>query len=398
MRTKGDLGIVAMSPGMLAQPATGLYTAPNRIVASQRLSRGAWPEPASLFPYWILFGLTAIGAVQAGSRPRHDNRIGVLLALFGVGLLLMVGLRYEVGGDWATYLEIFDFQGRSSLSRALTANDPAYSVLNWIASRLGAGIWLVNTVCAAAFTWGLLRFTSQQLNPWLSLAVAIPYLVIVVAMGYTRQAVAIGFILAGLASIREKKSMLRFAGLVIIATLFHRSAIVILPLVALAFTRNRIMIAFLGATLGVILFYLLVNAGFEKVVQNYVVAEYDAQGAGVRIAMNLLPALLFLTFQRRFALDDIDMRLWRNFALAAVFASILLLLVRSSVVVDRLSLYLIPLQLVVLSRLPYVFSRDTSPNAALTMAVIGFSGVVQLVWLTAATHAEHWLPYQSFLT
>ena len=47
----------------------------------------------------------------------------------------------------------------------------------------------------------LIRFCLAQADPWLSVLIAIPYMVIVVAMGYTRQAVALGILMVGLAAV-----------------------------------------------------------------------------------------------------------------------------------------------------------------------------------------------------
>jgi hypothetical protein len=260
--------------------------------------------------------------------------------------------------------------------------------------RLGVEIWFVNLVCAALFTWGLVRFTRQQPNPWLALCVAIPYLVIVVAMGYTRQGVAIGLIVAGMSEFRRGHSMVRFGAYVVAAALFHKTAIIILPIVAFAATENRWAMLAIGGVLAAILYYLLLNAGIDTLMTNYVEADYDAEGAAVRVSMNVLPAILFLLFQRRFGFDDFDRKLWRNFALAALAALALLVVMDSSVVVDRLALYLIPLQLVVFSRLPFAFRRSESGNGLLTIGVIAYSAAVQFVWLTAATNADYWIPYK----
>ena len=296
-----------------------------------------------MFPYWVLFGVSAVAAVQIGGKSRQLRRAGILLGLFSLIIFLMIGLRFEVGGDWINYLRIYDSFRHSDLGETLSRFDPAYSLLNWIALRLGFGIWFVNVACAAIFTWGLVRFAAQQLNPWLAIVVAIPYLVIVVAMGYTRQAVAIGFILSGLASMRRGGSITRFAFYGIAAALFHRTAIIVLPLVALAVTRNRWISVALIVALVAILFYLLVDTQFETLVQNYVVAQYDAQGAGIRIAMNVAPAVLFLSMQRRFSVDESDRRLWRNFALASLAAMVLLM--ANSVVGGRGSAVALPYSL-----------------------------------------------------
>lgn len=351
-----------------------------------------------MLPYWILFGLAAAGAVQSGSHKEHLQRSHLMLRAFGLFVLLMVGLRYEVGGDWQNYIIIFEDLRRLSLTSALPRGDPGYVLLNWLAAGLGYGVGFINLVCAAIFSWGLVRFAWQQPSPWLAMVVAVPYLVIVVAMGYTRQAVAIGILMAGLSTLRANPSLIRFGFYVVAAALFHKTAIILLPLVALASTRNRWSMLAFGALLSVMLFYLFLSASADMLVINYVQQEYDAQGALVRVVMNVLPAAIFLMAQNRFSFDEMDRRLWRNFALASGAALLGLFLLRSSVVVDRLALYLIPMQLAVLSRLPYALSRKPGmPSPLLTLAVIAYAGLVQLVWLTAADNADYWLPYRTWL-
>ena len=75
----------------------------------------------------------------------------------------------------------------------------------------------------------------------------------------------------------------------------------------------------------------------------------------------------------------------------------LLFALPSSTAVDRLALYIIPLQLVVLSRVPDAFpSRDGGRNVQLLVTIILYSAAIQFVWLTFANHAEFWLPYQFY--
>jgi hypothetical protein len=47
-------------------------------------------------------------------------------------LVLMVGLRHEVGGDWSSYLVHVESAGDQSLLGAVSTGDPAYSLLNWL--------------------------------------------------------------------------------------------------------------------------------------------------------------------------------------------------------------------------------------------------------------------------
>ena len=345
-----------------------------------------------MIPYWLLFAYFFFGAVmsntsETGRQPSlAPMLIGTLL------VTLMIGLRFEVGADWFTYQFLFDFAGRADIGRLIRIGDPGYQVLDWGLQQLGFGFWSVNFVCAAIFSWGLLRFARVQADPWLALVVAVPYLVIVVAMGYTRQGVAIGIIMAGLASLQRGGSLPRFAVYVAFAALFHRTAVAVFPLVVFAADRNRLLNLLAGVAVSILLYDLFLADSVDQFVSNYIVREYNSQGAAIRVVMNLVPATIFLLFKTRFRYLPRDENMWRNFSLAAWLFLGLLLVVPSSTAVDRLALYIIPLQLAVLSRLPRAFGS----SGLLRLGVMAYSGLVLFVWLTFAKHADYWLPYQFY--
>jgi hypothetical protein len=307
----------------------------------------------------------------------------------------MIGLRDEVGADWAAYERIYFYSGIMDFADTLSMIDPAYALLNWFAYSAEVGIWFVNFVCGAILVWGLLQFANRQPNPWLCILVAIPYLVIVVGMGYTRQAVALGFILAGLADF-ERRSLIRFVILIGLAAAFHKTAIVVLPLVALATQRNRFIVMAFFAAVGFVLFTFLFERAMGIITAAYLEQDYDASGAMIRVFMNVVPAMIFLMFWKRFQLSPVQLRLWRNFSLAALATVPMLFIATSSVIIDRLAIYLIPLQLFVFGRLPWAFPNGGKPNGQIALAVALYSGLVQATWLNAASHAEYWIPYKVY--
>ncbi|MDT9599697.1 EpsG family protein [Sphingosinicella rhizophila] len=317
------------------------------------------------------------------------------------GLLtaVLIGLRYEVGGDWIPYMVIFDRIAYKDFWGTLAEDDPGYALINWVVIQAGLKIWAVNLICAAIFCWGTIRFAKRQPNPWLAIVVAVPYLIIVIAMGYTRQAVAIGIIFAGLASL-DRQTLGRFVVYILFAASFHKSAIIVLPLVALAAARQRFATAGLLMLAGVLLYYLFVDAAIDRMMTNYVEHEMASEGAGVRVSMNLLPAAIYLLYQKRFQqtfqMSDMQVKVWRNLALGSVALLGMLFATTASTAIDRLALYFIPLQLFVWSRLPYIFTEKGRANGQLVIVIIAYSALIQFVWLNYATHAEYWLPYQTF--
>ena len=356
-----------------------------------------------MLPYWLMFLVFAFGAVQGGRRlvtagatakSVNDERTP-LLAMAAVIPIVLIGLRYEVGGDWFAYEQIFVYTRFQGQFGSMKVTEPAYALLNWLAAEFGFGIWFVNTICGAIFTAGLLRFAKQQPNPWLAIAVAVPYLVIVVAMGYTRQGVAIGCVMFSLAAL-SNGSFFRFAVWVMVAAMFHRTALVLIPIVGFAYTRNRLQSSIV--VIGAVLFgyYVLLPAAMESYSASYLENAYEAQGAGVRLAMNALPAIIFLLFSRRFGLEPLETKVWRMLALTALGCAALYFGLASSVIADRLGLYVIPLQLLVFSRLPYAFGSNGQPSFPLLIIAVAYSAAVQFVWLNYAGHATYWVPYKFF--
>lgn len=346
-----------------------------------------------MLPYWLLFSVFATGAFQL--RERRDHAITPIFLLAVALVFVMVGLRYEVGGDWQPYLAILDGLRFYSLGEALFLSDPGYALLNWMANQIGWDIWVVNLACALIFTWGLVHFARRQPNPWLALLVAIPYLVIVVGMGYTRQAVAIALMMMAIIAFTNER-FIRTLVLISLAVLFHKTALIIIPLLLFTIARSRIAIAGVMLISTALLYYVFLGSSIDRLMASYEDANYDSAGTAVRLAMNIVPALIFLPLQGRFGFLEIERKLWRNFALAAVAAALALFVLESSTIVDRLALYLVPLQVIVFSRLPYMAGLNSSTRFTLIAAVIAYSAAVQFVWLQFAAHADAWLPYQIY--
>jgi hypothetical protein len=344
--------------------------------------------------YWMMFLLPAWAAVVQ-ARIRAAPRLGPEWLAAWLALTLLIGYRFEVGADWGSYVDaVYSTSGRS-LAEILSGGDPAYGLLNWLAWQFGWGIHGVNLICGALFGLGLIVFCRQQPRPWLAMAVAMPYLVIVVAMGYSRQGVAIGLAMLGLAALSHK-SNLRFVAWVALASLFHKSAVVLLPLAIVATRQGRwLTAAWVGATAAA-MFALVLEAHTDTLVRTYLAAEYASEGAAVRVAMNAAPALVFLIFRRRLAPDGHLRRLWTWMALVALASVLLLAISPSSTAVDRIALYLIPLQMFVFGRLPDLGGSDRAMTNALVASTLVFYGLVLAVWLNYASHAFAWLPYRFF--
>ncbi|WP_282156493.1 EpsG family protein [Vibrio diabolicus] len=109
-----------------------------------------------------------------------------------------------------------------------------------IANSLGGGIYTVNLLCGFFFSIGLMVFCKSLPRPMLAVVAAIPYMTVVLAMGYSRQATALGFGMLALNAIIYK-STFRFSIWIIVAALFHKSAVLLIPVAALISSKSRIL-------------------------------------------------------------------------------------------------------------------------------------------------------------
>ena len=306
---------------------------------------------------------------------------------------LAIGLRFEVGGDWWSYLRHLDMRATTSFSDVLLGSDPGYYFINWIVAQVDGSIYWVNTACGMILMTGIVRFAKAQPLPWLVLLVAVPYLIIVVGMGYTRQSAALGLLLIGLVSLSN--AQLRwFVVWVMLGATFHKSAVLMLPVAALASTSNRFWSLLWIGLMSLIGGYLFVFDSADRLWANYVEADYQSQGGLIRVLMNAVPAALFFLLGRHFRLTEAEGKLWFWMSLLALIC--IPLVVLSSTATDRVALYLIPIQLFIFSRLPFIF-KDPRRRGLVVLGVVGYYTLVQAVWLFFASHSFAWLPYQNVI-
>ena len=100
-----------------------------------------------MIPYWLLWSFFFLGVIlsQRQAQPQVAGQAPDISARrvsigMSVGLLLltvMIGFRYQVGGDWLNYQEIFKRSAFRTFDQTLLQSDPGYALLNWASQQLG---------------------------------------------------------------------------------------------------------------------------------------------------------------------------------------------------------------------------------------------------------------------
>lgn len=315
-------------------------------------------------------------------------------------LIPFIGLRDGVGGDWEIYSMNFDMISEASASEIL-GRDPAYNLISVISDKIGSGVYGVNFACASIFCLCLYRFCSSLPRPFLGITAALPYLIIVVSMGYTRQSVSIGLLMALIIELSKNRLLAGFILFVLMCS-FQQTSIVAsfvwLPVVM----KSRSHIArFLSAVLVCAtvygLFCIFLSSRLSIFIDGYIVSQQmSSSGALPRILVLVGCSLIYTVWLRkRFRGDDLILAS-EPLAVASFISLALLFVIPSSTVVDRASLYLLPVVPLVTSYSPDLFAPGRQRTVAI-LALLAINAVLLSVWLHFGAFSYAWIPYNNIL-
>lgn len=342
-----------------------------------------------MFSYYLFYLIPAIPALFT-SKKKPSLFAWSIIGLF---FTLVIGLRHQVGGDWWNYLRQFDDNTYYTYDKILSRGDPGYYLLNKLMYEIDYDIYGVNFVCGLIFVVGLMIFTRNQERPWLALTVSVPYIITIVGMGYTRQAVALGFIMWGIVELLNKR-FIRFLILSFLAVTFHKTAVIMIGIGIFQKGKGKLIRIISVFLIAIGLWNAFLVSDQEHLVNAYINSDIKSQGALIRVLMNIFPSVILLFYYKKWKALYNDYNFWFIFAVASI-ASIFFVSFASTAI-DRLALYLLPIQIVVFNRLPTLMKEKLNPGTSVLLIVLYYFSVLA-VWLNFAAHADAWIPYKNIL-
>ena len=350
--------------------------------------------------YFAIFLTTVLATFIPWKAIGSLSRIQWILS--GVVLIIIIGLRHNVGGDWGNYIFNYAYLEGMKWSEAkliILMKDPGYVFIYWFSLKYlnGNGIYATNLICATIFVIGLIKLCrSLSPMPWLALVIAMPFVILIVSMGYTRQSAALGFLMYGIVGLVNGK-YLQYYMLLVIGSLFH-STLIVMVFVGILYNYKFTI----RKNIGVIIFALLIvqliifkKDQLDFLIYHYITnTELKSEGAMLRVLINAIPALIMIMYRDKFRERFDDTRLWLILSLMAI-----LLIPASyyiSTVADRIAIYSTPLQLIVLSRFP-VLIQSINLRTLFVIVVITMYLLSMVVWLNYGIHASGWMPYENFI-
>jgi hypothetical protein len=327
---------------------------------------------------------------------RRVKRKFIFLFVFS-WLLFLIGFRYEIGADWNAYLNYYEIVYPYLENIFLT--DPGYGVINFISGWLNGGIYLVNILSGFIFLFGLFYFIKHLPYPSLAMAIASSYLIFVVAMGYTRQSIAIGLLMIAYI-LFSKGKIIRSVIFSFLAVFFHTSALFGLIIIFLAFlwqNKLRIMLNKKHLFVLIIITIILLLAYYkffllrqEYFLTTYVKGEMESKGAYPRVFLNFIAGLFVLLGIVKLKTGE---PLWKILAACSILSPFTIPIFGSTTV-DRLNLYIYPLQIISYTHL-LTKVKESSLRYLLWLIIFLVYLFTLIIWLLFAQHKDAWIPYKN---
>ena len=277
--------------------------------------------------------------VSSDGFVRYKNHYGFFYPLLFFAFVFVGGFRYYVGTDFGGYYKLYNFKWDDILLAFKELDEPGLKFVSFIARNIwddGVSVILLSTLIITFLVFrGISKFDDNNLT--------ISLLIYIFVAGWTfsfngvRQAMAASIIFA-FARVNKNNWILKYVLICCIAFLFHKSALMMLPILLLShrkLNKSQVLLLVISAVL-IPLFFDFAFDFMGADTTNEDALEYiDRQINPIRVVVSFAPAILliFVEDKKRFFEDN-------GFALnLMLFNAILTLTTMNSAYLNRFTHY-----------------------------------------------------------
>ena len=352
-----------------------------------------------MFIYYIIFFGLAYKAYKEHNNPtKFIFKEYLILFLFFV---LYIGLSNEIGCDWDGLLRLFNYGSLDnySLSQYFEKKEEGFLLLNLIVNKLSGNIHVLNTILAIIFIIPLLRFCSFLERPYLALLVSYPYLINVIGLSNLRQSITISFFMIGITFLNKYK-INKFYIFNAASLLFHKTSIFLFTMPFLISYKdpkyNLYKKKYLFILLPCLILFVIIQFDyFRNQINGYFYIRPMSSSLNFLFLwiMNAIPSLVIL-FNQNEIIEKEGNNIWKIlsiFSLISIFGIFI-----NTVVTLRFFLYLIPIKIYCLTKLPDFNLFNLSKKQSYIISIF-ISFLILTIWLNFASHAYCYIPYKNIL-
>ncbi len=354
-----------------------------------------------MVPYLSLYLITV--ALYPFYNYMNDNLKKITIGSLFIFFLLILGLRFEVGGDWFNFLANYEQldSGIWNDNIYFQASEPIYDIVLKLSRTFDLSLAGLNIVLSFLLLSSIFLISFQFNNPLLAIIIAIPYILVVFGMGYINQSTAFAFIIFGIFYFLRNEQIKSLV-FVLISIGFHYSAIVFLPIYIIKYiSGKKINLSFLQIIiilLSLLFFFIVLLFFFDQyygIYKYYLNPNlYTSHGAYIRLIINALVFILFFLFYSDLNLS-IEEKIIYFYTFTIFIICFTLLVFQSSTGADRLNLYVLFIQIFLLPKIIELKIINNLKAITSTIVIIIY-GFMLVFWLEFANHKNAWVPYQMF--
>ena len=268
--------------------------------------------------------LASMLVAYLGMRRFSGDRQRIAVVLFSaLPMILVAALRYDVGTDYLhTYVPYFETV-RDGFLENYSKMEILYHLLNVAIAALGGDyVWVFAIAAILFYTMVYLQIFADSPNPLLSIFLLTGMGYVFVFFNAMRQMMGCAILLYSLRYVQRRR-LLPFFICVAIATGFHISCIVFIPVYWIAKIRIRPMWAFIITAIVTVLSVVIANLVLHLIgMTKYAVYLQSIFDTGKTAYVMLAINLLLLAFESVFYQNNAKYRLYYNLQLIALWTTI----------------------------------------------------------------------------
>ena len=342
--------------------------------------------------YWnIIIFLSVMSFV--GKYTNAYNKI--FYYFFIIFLFFFVAFRYAISWDWGNYLRIYEGYKYATLDDVIGGIEPIFGLTNLLSVKLGfEDIIFTNIVFAMIVFFFLNLFLLRLKAYWLGLLIYFPVHILIVSMGYVRQAVAIAILLYAFLKLWDKKH-LQFILWVIIASLSHRTAIIMLMFWPIVFFNLKDSLLKLYSIVALISILGILYLSMESEGNAYTTNQVSSSGIYLRLVLYIVPLFYYYSYRNSYFKVEFP-QFYKVLDFFVLLISMCFLLSFSfSTLADRFSLYLIFFNLFICMSL-YCYLPQ-KPKFNLVLFVVLSHMLSFTIWKIFGFGADPSYSYQNYI-
>ena len=349
--------------------------------------------------YFFLFSIFFLFAKLPKLSESNQKKIW-LISL--ISLLLILGTRYYIGGDYFGYMNLYNKMDTKNFFYSFGMMEFLYYSIILICNKLGLGYYFVNLLVMFIVIFFFQYYAKEFKNPFFVLIIALPILFIPISINFTRQAIAISIFLFSIKYLL-KRDFRRYLFYVIIASLFHKFAIIYI-FFYLIYEKNLkeklkyifglMLLVFLICLFAYYLKDNFLSIWIDKFIWHfkfYSNANYPILPKGTIFRLGMINLSFFILYYfKDFFKEYEEYRLW--FSTGIISIMIIPFYFFYPLMVDRVIIFFVPIIIFVFGNIILLekHKKIFSVNLLSLFFLIYF-----LVWLNFSPFKNYFTPYKS---